>query len=91
VFQCWETTTLPASGVFGSPPSRPSTPEKKEGKGGEKGAKEKRRGGGGGGGSYIAQKSRNSNAVVWVLQMVGDNRGMIDSCTHTKQVKECLV
>ena len=35
-----------------------------------------------GGRSYIAQKSRNSIAVVWVLQMGGGNTGVIDSRTH---------
>jgi len=37
------------------------------------------------GGSCIAQKSRNSIAVVWVMQMGVGNKGMIDSCTHTNQ------
>jgi len=32
--------------------------------------------------SSIAQKSRNSTAVVWVMQMGGGKKGMIDSCTH---------
>jgi len=35
-----------------------------------------------GGRSYIAQQSRNSIAVVWVMQMGGGYKGMIDSCTH---------
>jgi len=34
-----------------------------------------------GGGSYIAQKSRHSIAVVWVMQMGGGNKGRIGSCT----------
>jgi len=32
--------------------------------------------------SYIAQKSRDSTAVVWVMQMGGGNKGTIDSCTY---------
>ena len=32
--------------------------------------------------SYIAQKSRNSIAVVWVMQMGGGNKGILDSGTH---------
>jgi len=47
-------------------------------------------GGGGGGGSYIAQKTRNSIAVVWVLQMGGGNEGMIDSCTHKNKYRNIL-
>jgi len=39
-------------------------------------------GGSGGGMSYIAQKSHNSIAIVWVMQMGGGNKGMIDSCIH---------
>jgi len=35
-----------------------------------------------GGRSYIAQKSRNSIAVVWAILMGGVNKGIIDSCTH---------
>jgi len=35
--------------------------------------------------SYIAQKSRNSIAVVWLMQMGGGNKGVIDSCTHKKK------
>ena len=35
-----------------------------------------------GGRSYIAHKSRNSIAVVWVMQMGGGNEGMIDLCTR---------
>jgi len=38
-----------------------------------------------GGRSYIAQKSRNSIAVVWVMQMEmggAGNKWMIYSCTH---------
>ena len=31
----------------------------------------------------MAQKSRNSIAVVWVMRMGGGSKGMIDSCTHT--------
>jgi len=38
-----------------------------------------------GGWSYIAQKSRNSIAVVWVMQMGGGNKGMIESCTHNNK------
>ena len=34
-----------------------------------------------GGRSYIAQKLRNRVAVVWVLQMGGGGKGMIESCT----------
>jgi len=33
-------------------------------------------------GSYSAQIPCNSIAVVWVMQLGGDNKGMIDSCTH---------
>jgi len=36
-------------------------------------------------GGHIAQKSRNSIAVVWVMQMGGGHQGMIDSCTHTNK------
>jgi len=32
--------------------------------------------------SYLAQKSRQNIAVVWVMQMGGGNKGMIDPCTH---------
>jgi len=35
-----------------------------------------------GGRSYIAQKSHNSIAVVWVMRMGGGSTWMIDSCTH---------
>jgi len=35
-----------------------------------------------GGRSYMAQTSRNSIAVVFVMQIGGGNKGMIDSCTH---------
>ena len=35
------------------------------------------------GGLYIAQKSRNNTAVVWVMQTGGGNKGMID-LAHTK-------
>jgi len=45
----------------------------------------------GGGGIYMAHKSRNSIAVVWVMRMGGGNKGLIDSCTHKKLVKEYLV
>jgi len=38
-----------------------------------------------GGGSCIAQKSRDCIAVVWVMQIGGGNKGMIDSCTHEKK------
>jgi len=36
-------------------------------------------------GSYIGQKSRNSIAVVWAMQIGGGNKGVIDSCTHTNK------
>jgi len=43
-----------------------------------------------GGRSYIAQKSRNSIAVVWVLQMGWGNKGMIDAWTHKNKWKNIL-
>jgi len=43
-----------------------------------------------GGRSYIAQKSRNSIAVVWAMLMGGVNKGMIGSCTHTNKWKHIL-
>ena len=33
-------------------------------------------------GVIYCTKSRNSIALVWVMQMGGCNKGMIDSCTH---------
>jgi len=39
----------------------------------------------------MAQKSRDSIAVVWAMRMGGDDKGVLDSYTHTKQVKEYLV
>ena len=44
-----------------------------------------------GGGACVAQNSRNSIAVAWVMQLGGGDKGMIDSCTHQKRVKEYLV
>jgi len=38
-----------------------------------------------GGRSYIAQKSRNSIAVVWIMRIGGGKKGMMDSCTHQKR------
>jgi len=35
--------------------------------------------------SYIAQKSRIRIAVVWVMQMGGGNKAIVDSCTHTNE------
>jgi len=46
--------------------------------------------GGSGEGSYMAQKSRNSIAVVWVMRIGGGNKGMIDSCTHKNKWKHIL-
>ena len=37
---------------------------------------------GSGGISYITQTSCNSIAIVWVMQMGGGNKGVIDSRTH---------
>jgi len=43
--------------------------------------------------SYIAQRSHTSIAVVWVMQMGGGNKWMIDFFSHTHKlaVKEHLV
>jgi len=38
--------------------------------------------------SYIAQKLRNSIALVWVMHMGGGNQGVIDSCTHENKHPE---
>jgi len=43
-----------------------------------------------GGRSYIAQKSPNSIAVVWVMQMGEGHTGMIDSCTQTNKGRNIL-
>jgi len=40
---------------------------------------------GGRGGSYIAQKSRNSIAVICVMQIGGGGKGMIDSWIHKNE------
>ena len=38
-----------------------------------------------GGRMYMAHKSRNCIAVVWVTRMGGVNEGKVDSCTHKKK------
>jgi len=43
------------------------------------------KGGRGGEGSYVAQKSCNSNAVVWAMQMGGGVQGRIVSCTKASK------
>jgi len=38
-----------------------------------------------GGKPYVAQKSRNSIALVFVMKMGGGDKGMIDSCIHKNE------
>jgi len=38
----------------------------------------------------MAQTSRNSIAVVFVMQIGGGNKGIIDSCTHKNKSKNIL-